>query len=69
MNHNPKRNASGCRDMTAYHALKPIFDRDKEIERRVHKLIAVVKNIADLAGFEVVGRVEFRHKSTGREFK
>lgn len=69
MTNNPKRNASGCRDMTAYHALKPIFDRDKEIERRVHKLIAVVKNIVDLAGFELVGRIEIRHKETRREFR
>ncbi len=64
-----KRNGSGANDPTAYEALKPIVEYDNEIERRAHKVIAVVKNIVDLSGFEVIGRVEFRHKETGREFK
>lgn len=64
-----KRNASGANDPTAYAALKPIAAQETEVESKLHKLIATMKNVANLAGFEVVGRVEFRHKETGREFK
>lgn len=64
-----RRNASGAKDPTAYYALEPIIKAETEVDRQVHKLIAVIKNVASLAGFEVIGRVEFRHKSTGREFK
>lgn len=64
-----KRNASGANDPTAYAALKPIVKSETEVDRQVHKLIAVIKNVADLTGFEVVGRIEFRHKESGREFK
>ena len=64
-----KRNASGAKDPTAYAALKPIVAQETEVESKLHKLIATMKNVANLAGFEVVGRVEFRHKESGREFK
>jgi len=64
-----KRNASGANDPTAYAALNLIVARDSEVERQVHKLIAVTKNIVDLAGFELIGRIEIRHKESGREFK
>ena len=63
-----KRNASGANDPTAYAALKPIVAQETEVESKLHKLIATMKNVA-LAGFEVVGRVEFRHKESGKEFK
>lgn len=64
-----RRNASGAKDPTAYEALQPIIKAETEVDRQVHKLIAVIKNVADLAGFEVMGRVEFKHKKTGREFR
>lgn len=64
-----KRNASGAKDPTAYAALWPIDRYENEVESKLHKLIATIKNVANLAGFEVVGRIEFRHKESGREFK
>ena len=64
-----KRNASGAYDPTAYAALKPIVAQETEVESKLHKLIATMKNVANLAGFEVVGRIEIRHKESGREFK
>ena len=64
-----KRNASGANDPTAYAALKPIVAQETEVESKLHKLIATMKNVANLAGFEVVGRIEFRHRKTGKEFR
>jgi len=64
-----RRNASGAKDPTAYYALEPIIKAETEVDRQVHKLIAIIKNIVDLAGFELIARVEFRHKESGREFK
>jgi len=66
---NPKYNASGCADPTAYEALKPIIKEDRQLERKVHNIINTLKFIVDWAGFEFIGRIEIRHKESGREFK
>lgn len=64
-----RRNASGVKDPTAEAALKPIAEQDNKIERQVHKLIAIIKNILDVAGFKLINRIEIKHKESGREFK
>ena len=61
MRNNPKYNASGCKDMTAYDAMKNI-----EREEQFKKLIATIFNICDLAGFRLEGRIEVRDKKTGK---
>lgn len=35
----------------------------------IGRLIPVMKQTAELAGFEVVGRITLRDKSTGKEWK
>ena len=49
---NPKYNASGCADPTAFEAL----------EKKVHNLVNTVKFIVDWPGFEMIGRIKIRHK-------
>ena len=66
---NPKHNQSGCADPTAYHAIGNVIKEEKELDKRVHNLISVLKFIIDWAGFELIGRIEIRHKKSGREFK
>ena len=39
------------------------------MENKVHALVHIIRDIANLAGFEVIGRIQFRHKKSGREFK
>ena len=56
-------------DPTAYHALKNIDKEEKEMEKQVGDLIHVFKVISGLAGYEIVGRVQFKHKKSGRQFK
>lgn len=62
-------NSSGYADPTAFEALKPIIQEEQEMEEQVSDLVFAIKMICDLAGFEVMGRIKFKHKKTGKEFK
>lgn len=66
---NPYFNSSGYPDPTAFHGTKQIRKEESAIEHKLHNLIHVIRDIANLAGFEVVGRIHFKHKKTGKEFK
>ena len=65
---NLKRNAEGYVDPTAYAALKSIAN-DEKVEKKAAYLISVLKFIIRESGFELVNRVELRHRQTGRTFK
>jgi hypothetical protein len=60
----PWQNNSGCNDPTAYAATKPT-----EEEIQVGKLVKAVKAVSDLFGFEIINRVEFRSKHTGKCYR
>ena len=66
---NPMFNSSGCKDPTAYHAIGNVIKEEKELDKRVHNLINVVKFIIDWAGFELIGRIESKDKKTKKEFR
>ena len=66
---NPKYNASGCVDPTAYEALKPMIQEDAALEKNVYNLVNTVKFIVDWAGFEMIGRIQIKDKKSGREFR
>ena len=66
---NLKYNQSGCADPTAYEAISNIIKEEKELVKKVHNLINVLKLIIDWAGFELIGRIEIRDKKTKREFR
>lgn len=61
----PWENNSGCKDPTAYAATKPISDE----ERRISELVKVLKYIIRLAGFELINRMEFRDRRSGRTYR
>lgn len=61
----PRRNASGYIDITAYKAIQNI---EKE-EKRVKKLIATIFNICELAGFRVESRIVLKDVKTGKEWR
>ena len=60
----PWQNSSGCTDPTAYAATRPT-----EEEIQVGKLVKAVKSVSDLFGFEIINRVEFRSKSSGKCYR
>lgn len=62
---NPRKNAEGYSDPTAYEALKNI---DKEDEK-FHKLLYAIFDICDLAGFQIEGRIVLVDKKTGRVWR
>lgn len=60
-----RRNSEGYFDPTASEAINTISKEEKQ----VHGLVHLIKDICTLAGYEVVGRIEFQHKETGRRYK
>jgi hypothetical protein len=61
----PRYNASGCLDLTAYKALENV-DRDARDTERLNHLLMTIFYICDLAGFHVEGRIVLRDKKTGK---
>ena len=66
---NPRCNSEGYTDPTAYEALQPIIKADTALENKVYFLIKVLKFIVREAGFDLISRIELKHKESGREFK
>ena len=65
----PRYNASGCKDLTAYEALKNVEREEREKEAKVKRLLTVLLYIADLAGFRVEGRIVLKDKKTGKVWR
>lgn len=68
-NKNPFFNGSGYPDPTAFYGSKNVIKEEKELDDKVHKLINVLKSIVEWAGFEFIGRIQIRHKKSGKEFR
>lgn len=66
---NPKYNGEGYHDPTAYEALKPIIKEDAAVQNKVNKLMTALKLVVDLAGFDLIGRIQVRHRKSGKEFR
>ena len=73
MSEKVSRNAEGYPDPTFGGAWGNIRreEKQKEAERlaMISNLIPVMKQTAEPAGFEVVGRITLRDKGTGKEYK
>lgn len=66
---NPRFNSEGYHDPTAYEALKPIIKEDIAIQNKLNKLITDLKLVIDLSGFELIGRIQLKHRKSGKEFR
>lgn len=64
-----RRNAEGYLDVTAYLGTKNVIQEENEAERKNKGLIHTFRLLADMAGFEIVGRITIKHKKTGRFFR
>lgn len=66
------KNSEGYVDPTAGAAMATVKrEENAELNDRNHRLIQVIRNIvdiADIAGFEIVGRVTLKHKKSGKVF-
>ena len=67
------KNAEGYPDTKAGTAWKNIRKEEnrKEMEQAavISSLILIIKQTAELAGFEVVGRIVLKDKRTGKEYR
>lgn len=61
----PWQNKSGYPDLTAYEGEKQI----SEEEQKVADLVWIMKKIARWAGMEVINRIEFRDRRSGRMYR
>ena len=61
----PWENNSGCKDPTAYRAIRNA-DADKE---RISKTMHAIRAVAALAGLEIISWIEFRDLKTGEDFR
>ena len=68
-NNNPRKNSEGYSDPTAYHGLKAATRSECEQIRRLTALISVLKYIIDLAGYDLLARIEVKDRRTGKEYR
>ena len=64
-----QKNKEGYSDPTAYAGMSKILREEAEAQLRVNALIGSVKSLIDLAGFDLLNRIEVRDRKTGRDFK
>lgn len=62
----PKRNEHGYPDPTAYEAIKKMTDDEDE---RFHKLLYSIRNICDLAGYDLGERIILVDRRNGRVWR
>ena len=58
----PRKNASGCSDPTAYQAMKNVDEEEEAFK----KLFQTLRYICNVAGFDFDGRVCISNKESGR---
>ena len=67
------KNAEGYPDPTAGMAWRNIRKEEnrKEMEKAavISSLVLIIKQTAELAGFEIVGRIALKDKRTGKEYR
>lgn len=69
-NGKPWLNNSGCPDPTAYAAINNVRkEENQHIDEAAHKVITAIKSILDIAGFELVGRIQIKHRKSGKIYK
>ena len=68
-NKNPYYNQSGYADPTAYYGIKAVIKDETETDNKAHDLIKVLKFIINCAGFELIERIEIKHKASGKEYR
>lgn len=66
---NPKRNAEGYPDPTAYYGTREVIKTESEADKRAFDLIKVLKFIIRSCGFELIEHIQIKDTKTGREYR
>ena len=64
-----KKNMEGYADPTAYGGMMAATSGERAAKKRADNLIGTIKLLADLAGFDIIGRIYLRHRDTGCDFR
>lgn len=62
-------NSSGYPDPTAHDALEPIAAEEAKVAAEMSCVVGIIKWIIDKAGFELLNRIELKHKKSGKVFR
>lgn len=63
------RNGSGYTDPTASPILHAIQKREMEADENANRIIRLIKDLLRICDFELIERIQIRHKPTGREYR
>lgn len=63
------RNGSGYYDQTASPVLHAIHKREMEVDEEANCIITLIKDLLRICDFELIERIQIRHKPTGREYR
>lgn len=63
------RNGSGYYDPTASPVLHAIHKREQEADENANRIIRLIKDLLQICDFELIERIQIRHKPTGREYR
>lgn len=66
---NPRLNAEGYADPTAYAGMREVIKEESEADKRAHDLVKVLKYIIRVAGFELTERIQLKDAKSGKEYK
>ena len=66
---NPRSNASGYLDETAYAAIKKTDDEFKDGSERFYKLLNSIRDICELSDFQIIGRITIKDKRSGKVWR
>lgn len=65
----PRKNAEGYADLTAYNGMKKVVREEDDTDKRAFELVGVLKFIILAAGFELTERIQLKDKRTGRVYR
>lgn len=65
----PRKNAEGYADLTAYNGMKKVVREEDDADKRAFELVGVLKFIIRAAGFELTERIQLKDNRTGRVYR
>ena len=72
-NDNMSRNAEHYADPTPYAAFRSMQKDERQNEAakllQISLLVPLLRQVAEWAGFEIIGRIPLRDKATGKEYR
>lgn len=66
---NPTKNSEGYADPTAYNGLRNIVREEEQQQKEVSQLIYLMKDLARICGYEVMGRIVVKDTKTGKVWR